>query len=61
MKAHVSHKPKHGASPDSAVPEVVIRILNGSELARYVDKEKSNAHMAVSHMDIRKDVVLPCF
>ena len=51
--AHVSHRPKDGVSPDSAVPEVVFSSLDRSELARYIDKEKSNAHMAVSHMDIR--------
>ena len=43
--AQVCHRPKGGASPDSAAPEVVLSILDGSELAQYVNEEGSNANV----------------
>ena len=39
------HRPHGGASPEGAAPEVVLSIVDGSELAQYVDQEGSAANV----------------
>ncbi len=45
LVAQVCHRPGGGGSHENAAPEVVLSILDGSELAQYVTQEGSNANV----------------
>ena len=45
LLAQVCHRPQGGASSGGAAPEVVLSILDGSELAQYMDQDGNDANV----------------